>query len=43
MSVVNRSEIPVLKECVYLIDEGAFLVVTNAREVYGLGFKSFSK
>lgn len=43
MSVVNRSEIPALKKCVYLIDEGAFLVVANAREVYGLGFKSFSK
>ena len=43
MSVVNRSEIPALKECVYLVDEGAFFVVANAREVYGLGFKSFSK
>ena len=43
MSIVNRSEIPALKECVYLVDEGAFFVVANAREVYGLGFKSFSK
>ena len=43
MSIVNRSEIPALKESVYMVDEGAFLVVANAREVYGLGFKSFSK
>ena len=42
MSIVNRSEIPALKESVYMVDEGAFLVVANAREVYGLGFKSFS-
>lgn len=43
MSIVNRSEIPALKESVYMVDERAFLVVANAREVYGLGFKSFSK
>ena len=43
MSIVNRSEIPALKESVYMVDEGAFVVVANAREVYGLGFKSFSK
>lgn len=42
MSVVNRDEIPVLRECVYSVDEGAFLVVANAREVYGLGFRALN-
>ena len=41
MSVVNRRDIPSIKDRVYEIDEHAFLVVTNAREVYGLGFKDF--
>lgn len=40
MSVVPRREISVLREKVYEIDKGAFLIVSNAREVYGLGFKS---
>ena len=42
MSVVNRSEIPALRECVYSVDERAFLVVANAREVYGLGFRALN-
>lgn len=41
MSVVNRREIPLIRERVHEIDQDAFLVVGNAREVYGLGFKSF--
>ncbi len=40
MSVMNRREIPILCENVYEIDRDAFLIVSNAREVYGLGFKS---
>lgn len=40
MSVMNRREIPILCENVYEIDKEAFLIVSNAREVYGLGFKS---
>jgi len=39
MSVMNRREIPILCENVYEIDRDAFLIVSNAREVYGLGFK----
>lgn len=40
MSVMNRREIPILCENVYEIDRDAFLIISNAREVYGLGFKS---
>lgn len=40
MSVMNRREIPLLREKVNEIDNNAFLIVSNAREVYGLGFKS---
>lgn len=43
MTVVNRREIPALREVVYRIDGGAFIVVTNAREVYGDGFKEIDK
>jgi len=39
MTAINRREIPILREKIYDIDKNAFLVVTNAREVYGLGFK----
>lgn len=40
MSVVPRREISILREKVYKIDRNAFFIVSNAREVYGLGFKS---
>lgn len=40
MSVVNRREIAVLRDRIYEVDRNAFLIVANAREVYGLGFKS---
>lgn len=43
MSVVNRNEIPIIKERIHAIDENAFLIVANAREVYGLGFRTFSQ
>lgn len=39
MSVINRREVNILREKVYEIDKEAFLIVSNAREVYGLGFK----
>ena len=41
MSVVNRRDIPMIREKIHEIDNYAFLVVGNAREVYGLGFKDF--
>lgn len=40
MTAINRREIPILREMVNDIDAHAFFIVTNAREVYGLGFKS---
>lgn len=40
MTAINRREIPILRERVNDIDAHAFFIVTNAREVYGLGFKS---
>jgi len=36
--VVSKKEIVVLKECIARIDEKAFVVVTDAREVLGEGF-----
>lgn len=40
MSAMPRRDITILREKVYEIDKNAFLIVANAREVYGLGFKS---
>ena len=40
MTAINRREIQNLREKIYSLDKHAFLVVTDAREVYGLGFKS---
>lgn len=40
MSAMPRRDITILRERVYEIDKDAFLIVANAREVYGLGFKS---
>ena len=37
--VVKRREIVNVKEIVNKIDKQAFLIITDAREVYGLGFK----
>ena len=39
MCVVKRRDIMKLKELVAKIDEKAFLIITDARDVYGLGFK----
>lgn len=36
--VVNKKEIVILKERVAAMDPGAFVIVTDAREVYGEGF-----
>ncbi len=40
MSVVNRRDVFIVKEKIKKIDPDVFIIVTNAREVYGLGFKS---
>ena len=37
--VVKRREIVKVKELVKKQDPNAFLIITDAREVYGLGFK----
>ncbi len=37
--VVNRSQIPAVKQIVGSIDERAFVILTDAREVLGEGFK----
>ncbi|QQK77892.1 YitT family protein [Salicibibacter cibarius] len=39
MCVVNRNEIPLLRQVVQTIDRDAFIVVSNATEVLGRGFK----
>ncbi|AXF56297.1 YitT family protein [Salicibibacter kimchii] len=39
MCVVNRNEIPLLRQVVQSIDRDAFIVVSNATEVLGRGFK----
>ena len=39
MCVVNRNEIPLLRQVVQNIDRNAFIVVSNATEVLGRGFK----
>lgn len=39
MCVVNRNEIPLLRQVVQNIDRDAFIVVSNATEVLGRGFK----
>lgn len=41
LSVVAKSEITTLKEIVYKVDPKAFVIVTEAHEVVGEGFKSY--
>jgi uncharacterized membrane-anchored protein YitT (DUF2179 family) len=43
LTVVNRSEVSRLKEMVYDIDPGAFIVLADVREVLGEGFKEYGK
>lgn len=40
--VVNRGEINQLKDIVNRVDKGAFVIITEAYEVLGEGFKSFN-
>ncbi len=37
--VVTKKEIVRLKECIYIIDPEAFVIVTEAKEVHGEGFR----
>ncbi len=39
--VLDRNELPVVQDYIRQIDARAFLVVMNAHEIYGEGFKSF--
>ena len=41
--VMDRSQIPRLKEIVKDIDESAFIILTDAREVLGEGFQNYNK
>jgi len=39
MCVVSRSEVREIRQIVNTIDKNAFVVISNAREVFGEGFK----
>jgi len=39
LCIVNPTEVPQLKEIVFEADDQAFLIISNAREVVGRGFK----
>lgn len=39
LCVVNRNEIPKIKEIARKIDESTFIIVYNVRETLGKGFK----
>lgn len=39
LCVVNKKEIPKLKECILEIDDKAFTIITGATDAYGKGFK----
>ena len=39
MCIVKRSEVSKIKNLSKKIDRNSFIIVTDAREVYGLGFK----
>lgn len=41
--VMDRSQIPTLKEIAKSIDEQAFIILTDAREVLGEGFKNYNR
>ncbi|NLW91415.1 MAG: YitT family protein [Syntrophomonadaceae bacterium] len=40
VTTVAKTEVPRLKEIVFQIDSGAFIIINEAVEVYGKGFKS---
>ena len=39
MCVGNRNEITRIKEIAQVVDKKAFIIITNAREIFGKGFK----
>ena len=39
MCVVSRGEVREIMQIVNSVDKNAFVVITNAREVFGKGFK----
>ncbi|HHU85943.1 MAG TPA: YitT family protein [Peptococcaceae bacterium] len=41
LSVVNRSEVSRLKEIIYQVDPGAFVILADVHEVLGEGFKRY--
>ena len=43
MCAFKQREIVQLKELVFTIDEDAFIIVCNAHEVTGKGFKTYQK
>ncbi len=42
LCVIRKVELPKLKKLVHRLDESAFMIVSDAREVLGKGFKSIS-
>ena len=42
-TVVNRRELVILEEYIHQVDDKAFLIVTNANEILGEGFKSLGE
>ena len=43
MCVMRKYQLPPLKKMVMNIDEGAFVIVTDAKEVIGQGFRIRNK
>ena len=39
MCVGNRNEIARIKDIAQSVDKKAFIIITNAREIFGKGFK----
>ncbi|MCD8184937.1 MAG: DUF2179 domain-containing protein [Rikenellaceae bacterium] len=39
--VLDRNELPIFQDAIKEIDPQAFMVVVNAHEIYGEGFKPF--
>ena len=42
-TVVNRREVAILQDFINKIDPNAFLIVINANEILGKGFKSLKE
>jgi uncharacterized membrane-anchored protein YitT (DUF2179 family) len=43
LCVVQRSQLPLLKETVRLVDKKAFVILADIREVFGEGFKNYEQ